>query len=58
MMPPGGSGVSRVTPASLSAAELAQLLWPLMSVKITGLFGATLSSIDLCGGVSPKESAW
>src|SRR5690348_16588743 len=57
MMPPGGLGVAAVIWANRRACEFAQALWPLMSVRTTGLLGAARSRNSLLGGVAPKEAA-
>src|SRR3546814_500815 len=58
MLPPGGSGVSRVMPASSSASELASAMCPSRRLMNTGLSGVTASISWRVGRSAGVQRSW
>ena len=57
-MPPVGSGVARVIPASWSAAELTHVAWPSIRTSATGLRGAARSIAVFVGKLRLGQRFW
>src|SRR5213592_1010760 len=56
--PPGGVGVSFVTPAARMAAALASASWPSRRLRKAGLFGVTESIHSWRGSGWPRHKVW
>src|SRR6202167_96956 len=58
MVPPGGSGVSRVMPASCNACELGSAMWPSSRLTKTGWPALTASISRGVGRRTGVQSSW